>query len=153
MKTSWTFMIASRSEPPSSSCAEDRSLICEQPHRLTCGCSARPAQRSRGYPRLILILIRNRRNARAQLGDAVALDLGRPLRVYRLGDADRGEIQLQIGHEQPFAVLAEGGARRKQQAARYAVLADAVEVAELGDRLAGGVDHHDLVRLVGRDPD
>src|SRR5262249_55670604 len=56
-----------------------------------------------------------------------------------------------IGYEKKVAVLAEGGTCRKQQTLGHAVL-KAVEVAEFGNGLAGGVYHHDLIGLIGRYP-
>src|SRR6516225_9002229 len=97
-------------------------------------------------------LLPDRRNARGQPRDAVARHLAGPLRVDRLSDADRAQIQFQVGHQQRCAVLAEGGACRKQQSLRHSIH-DAIEVAELGDRLAGRIDHYDLVGLIGGDPD
>src|SRR5215510_8093057 len=94
-----------------------------------------------------------RRNARPKLRDSEAFHLGNPLRIDRLHQLEQPQIERQIGHVNDPLVPAEYKARRKEQAARRAVPGDAIEVAKLGDGLAGRVDDDDLVRLVRRHPD
>src|SRR5262249_1256793 len=90
------------------------------------------------------------------LGDRVALHKIGPLRVnglrrWRAGG--KSQVQRQVGHIKRPPVEAESGTRWEQQPLRYAVFIDAIEVAQLGKNLSGGIDNDDLVLLVGRDPD
>src|SRR5947208_16431366 len=89
-------------------------------------------------------------NAEANARDGVRLYLSRPLTVHRLLPGDRTQVERQVGDVDPLAAAHQ--ARREEQPDRRAV-AHAVEIAELGDDLAGLVGHHDLVRLIRADPD
>ena len=81
------------------------------------------------------------------------LDLGGPGRVdrdvCRIAGADP-QIECEVGDEHRLPVAAEGRACREQQATRRAIVADAAEIAELCDHLAGRIDYDDLI-LKARD--
>src|SRR4051794_3496576 len=91
------------------------------------------------------------RNAGANARYGLRLDLRGPLTVDGLRSANARQIERKVGDVDPVALPDQ--ARREQQPDGRAVPIDAVEVTELGDDLAGLVDDHDLVGLVGRDPD
>ena len=78
----------------------------------------------------------------AELRDRVALDLIGPLGIDRLNIWRDGQSQIegQIGHIERPPIETERRACREQQPLRDAVLVDAVEIAELGENLAGLVD-------------
>src|SRR5215470_3107655 len=81
------------------------------------------------------------RNARRKFRDRVALHRSDPLRINRLCQPEQSKVERQIGHVKNLLVAAEYEASRKEQAVCRAILGDAIEVAKLGDRLAGRVDY------------
>src|SRR5882762_3148168 len=101
-------------------------------------------------PRLLVGVVVVPGNAEANTRDAVGLHPGRPLAVHRLLPGDRTQVERQVGDVDPVATAHQ--ARREQQADGRAV-AHAGEIAQLGDDLAGLVNHHDLIRLIRADPD
>jgi hypothetical protein len=101
----------------------------------------------------VIIAIAERRDLCAQPRDGEVPDLERPAGIDRGLRAGKGQIEREIRSVDEFAVKAESWARRKQQAARRAIVGNAVEIAELGDDFAARIDHHDLVLLVGIDPE
>src|SRR6266568_3733495 len=86
-------------------------------------------------------LVVHRRDAPLDPGHRVRLHLLGPLGVDRL-ETEPGGVEGKIRDEHELA--AEHEARREEEAARLPALADAVEVAQLRDRLARLVDDHDL---------
>src|SRR5207237_8927180 len=90
----------------------------------------------------VLVRLPQRLEICAGLRDRVALDLIGPLGIDRLNiwrDAQL-KIEGQIGHIERPPIETERRACREQQPLRDAVLVDAVEIAELGENLAGLVD-------------
>src|SRR5215469_12055692 len=89
-----------------------------------------------------LLLNLERLEIRIDLGDRVALHKIGPLRVnglrrWRAGG--KSQVQRQVGHIKRPPVEAESGTRWEQQPLRYAVFIDAIEVAQLGKNLSGGI--------------
>src|SRR6267378_8048767 len=81
------------------------------------------------------------RNAEANARDSVRLHFRSPLAIHRLLRGDRRtQVERQVGDVEPLAAAHQ--ARGEQQADGRAV-AHAVEIAQLGDDLAGLVGHHD----------
>jgi hypothetical protein len=101
----------------------------------------------------VIIAIAERRDLCTQPRDGEVLDLERPAGIDRGLRAGKGQVEREIRSVDEFAVKAESRARRKQQAARCAIVGNAVEIAELGDDFAARIDHHDLVLLIGVDPE
>src|SRR5712691_3812078 len=105
---------------------------------------------SRPGPQGMALVFVHRRDAPLDPGHRVRLHLLGPLGVDRL-ETEAGGVEGKIRDEHELA--AEHEARREEEAARLPALADAVEVAQLRDRLARLVDDHDLVRLIRAHPD
>src|SRR5882762_4306757 len=101
-------------------------------------------------PRLLVGVVVVPGNAEWNARDAVGLHHGRPLAVHRLLPGDRTQVERQVGDVDPVATAHQ--ARREEQPDRRA-LAHAAEIAQLGDDLAGLVNHHDLIRLIRAYPD
>src|SRR5450432_1801738 len=93
------------------------------------------------------------RNTSLDTRNRIALDLGGPLRVDRFHKPDDPKIKRQIRNIEEVSVLAEVRTGWEKQTARHPGFVDAVEIAELRDRLAGRVDNDDLVGLISRDPE
>src|SRR5262249_57676574 len=86
-------------------------------------------------------------------GEGEGAELGRRAGIDRGLRAGKGQVEREIRSVNEFAVKAESWARRKQQAARRAIVGNAAKIAELSDDFAARIDHHDLVLLVGIDPE
>ena len=80
---------------------------------------------------MIVVIVLEGRDARFDARDRVTLGSGGPLRVDRLDQPEQPQIQRQVADVKVFAVFAEIGARRKQQAARHTGRVQAVEIPEL----------------------
>src|SRR6185437_3780395 len=105
-------------------------------------------------PSLVLVVVTlDRRNLRADARYGVGLNLVRVVRNDGLGARGEAQIEREVADDEGAPVRTEGRARREEQALRHAIPVDAVEIAELGERLAGGINDDDLVALIGADPD
>src|SRR5690348_17079316 len=93
----------------------------------------------------------NRREMAIDLAHRVARHLRSPLRIDGRKSEYRPQIEREIGDQHRLAAEYQTG--REQQSSRRAFVVDPVEIAELGDRLAGRIDDDDFVRLIGDDPD
>src|SRR5712691_12487497 len=80
-------------------------------------------------------------------------DLGAPLRINRLYQAEHPQIQCEIRYIQKLAVAAERWTRREKQSVGQAMIVNAFEVPQLCDELPAGTDHHDLIALIGSHPE
>lgn len=103
---------------------------------------------------MAVIIVGQARDNRPDPRDGVVLGLRSPLRVDRhVRRVEQPKIERQVRDVEEVSVFAEVGARRKYQSVRHAGFIETVEIAELGDRLAGRINDDDLIGLVGRDPD
>src|SRR6266568_6442389 len=80
-------------------------------------------------------------------------DLGAPLRINRLFQAEHPQIQCEIRYIQELAVAAERWTRREKQSVGQAMIVNAFEVPQLCNELPAGTDHHDLIALIGSHPE
>src|ERR1700724_893754 len=102
---------------------------------------------------LIAVMAAQGWNLGAQPRDREMVDLQGPGGIDRRLRPGIRQVDREVRGVDIFAVAAKGRACREEQAARRAVLRDAPEIAKLGDDLAGRIHDHNLVLLIGVDPD